>query len=365
MGQSARLTLSFLLILLGISVCPVNADSWGLPKKRKYHSPNKKHYLEVVPKKLNSQLDYFEDKVEGRHDAGAVKGTKNNRARAAFYSLRADGSYSRKSEFLLVNEVSPVSAIVANGGRYAVTFDNWHGVGYGDDVVVIYRADGSLVKKFGLADLLTEGDLQTLPRSTSSIWWGGNHYLDEAKGLLVLRIVSNGGGFGKEAKFHELKIELATGQPIEPKRDLFPQLRVSTSIDTSIASELTGGSSGKVTCISEEIGFDSPSVTQVSPETFFDRAKGLQPLPGYPVIAQAARVQGTITLEILVSRTGDVVCARRLAGGPPLLEGSALSAVMKWKFEPFVRSGEPVWAVGRIALNFKLTETWLRPDIRE
>ena len=187
MGQRTALTLSLLLILFGISVSPVNADTWELPKKKKYHSPNKKHYLEVVPKRLSSQLDYFEDKVEGRHDAGAVKGMKNNRARAAFYSMRADGSYSRKSEFLLVNEVSPVSAIVANGGRYVVTFDNWHSAGYGDDVVVIFRADGSLVKKFGLEDLLTEGDIQTLPRSTSSIKWGNNHYLDEPKACWSLR----------------------------------------------------------------------------------------------------------------------------------------------------------------------------------
>lgn len=182
--------------------------------------------------------------------------------------------------------------------------------------------------------------------------------------MLVLKIVSNGLTGEKEVKFHELKIELATGRPIEPKRDLFPQLRVSSSIASSIATELTGGSYGKVTCISEEIGFDSPGVMQVSPETFFDRAKGLQPLPAFPLIAKAANFQGTITLEILVSRTGDVVCARGVAGHG-IFEASALAAVMKWKFEPFVQSGEPVEAVGRIALNFKLTETWLRPSVSE
>jgi hypothetical protein len=37
-----------------------HADSWRLPEQKKYYSPNKKYYLEVTPKKLESQLKYFE-----------------------------------------------------------------------------------------------------------------------------------------------------------------------------------------------------------------------------------------------------------------------------------------------------------------
>ena len=34
--------------------------------------------------------------------------------------------------FPLVNEVSPVTALVSDSGN-TITFDNWHSVGYGDD----------------------------------------------------------------------------------------------------------------------------------------------------------------------------------------------------------------------------------------
>jgi len=181
-----------LALLIIAAFTSVHADSWKLPKKEKYFALNKKYYLEVTPKKLESQLKYFEDKVEGRNNAGALKRATENRAKGAFYARRADGGYSKKWEFPLLNEVSPVSALVSNNGGYVVTFDNWHGVGYGDDVVVIYRPNGALVKKFGLEDLLTEGDIETLPRSVSSIWWGGEHYIDDANAILILKVVSNG-----------------------------------------------------------------------------------------------------------------------------------------------------------------------------
>jgi hypothetical protein len=215
------LLLTLTLLPLGLLQRPAAADTWLLPEKRKYYSPNKKFYLEVTPKELESQLKYFEDKVEGREDAGARKGVKGNVARAALYARGEGGGYLKRQEFRLVNEVSPVSALVSDGGAYVVTFDNWHAAGYGDDVVVIYGYDGTLIRKFGLEDLLTPRDIGKLPRSVSSIWWGGEHYIDEAKGLLVLKVVSNGKLWEAGVTYQELRIELATGRPLEPKRDLF------------------------------------------------------------------------------------------------------------------------------------------------
>lgn len=126
-----RMTIFIPLIFIGIGafVYVVNADSWALPKQEKYYSPDKKFYLEVNPKKLESQLKYFKDKVERKENAGALKGVKDTQAKGSFYIRRADGGYSKKWEFPLVNEVSPVSALVSSKGDYVVTFDNWHSVG--------------------------------------------------------------------------------------------------------------------------------------------------------------------------------------------------------------------------------------------
>lgn len=360
MNRRSVLSIAIALLVVG-AFASAYADSWRLPKKEKYYSPNKKYYLEVTPKKLESQLKYFEDKVEGRDNAGALKGVKENRAKGAFYARRADGGYSKKWEFPLVNEVSPVSALVASNGEYVVTFDNWHSVGYGDDVVVIYRSDGALVKKFGLEDLLTEGDIESLPRSVSSIHWGGEHYIDEANGLLVLKVISNRKSSWEDgATFHDLKIELATGRPLEPKRDLFPQLRVFSSVDVETAPAPSDVSPSKPVCSSSEESFDSPEFVRVPSEQLYGKAKE-RPLPPYPPIAKAARAESTVIVEILVSEAGEVICARSLSGHP-LLRAAATAATLKWKFEPIETAGNPAKVVGTVAVNFKLTEKDMNPN---
>lgn len=354
-------TFSIALALLIVGTCAlVYADSWALPKKEKYFAPNKQYYLEVTPKKLESQLKYFEDKVQGRSNAGALKTATDNRAKGAFYARRADGGYAKKAEFPLLNEVSPVTALVSNSGNYVVTFDNWHTVGYGDDVVVIYHSDGTLVKKFGLEDLLTEGDIETLPHSVSSIWWGGEHYIDDATSTLILKVVANGKNYGNEdAKYHELKIELATGRPLESKRDLFPQLRVFSSVDSGTAPESSDASPGKPTCTSTEESFDSTGFVRVPSEQLYAKAKE-RPLPPYPPIAKAAHAQSTVIVEILVSKAGDVICARSLSGHP-LLRAVAVTTALKWRFEP-IETGHPANVVSTVAFNFKLTEKDVNPN---
>jgi TonB family protein len=344
-----------MLVLLSASNFSANADQWALPKVEKYYSTDKAYYIEVTPKKLESQLAYFEDKVNGRENAGAVKGVKDNRARGAFYFRQTNGMYLQKSEFPLVNEVSPVSAIVSSRGDYFVTFDNWHSAGYGDDVVVIYRSSGEMVKKFGLSDFLTEGDIETLSRSVSSIWWGGEHYFDDSKGLLVLTIVSGSMDAKTDSrKAFAVRIDLATGRLIEPKRDLFPQPRVSSSADDRRSSELSDAGPTKTTCTSPAESFDLPETVWFPSAQIYSKANE-RVLPAYPVIAETAQVVGTVVVKVLVSKSGDVICVRTLSGHT-LLRAAAEAASFKWKFDPIEVSGNPVNAVGTIAFNFRFTE---------
>jgi len=354
-SRTIAFTLAFLFVVIACVPVGVRADEWRLPKKEKYFSPNKKYHLEVTPKKLESQLKYFEDKVDNKKSAGAVHGLKENWAKGAFFARSSDGSYSRKSQFLLVNEVSPVSAIVSNDGKYFVTFDNWHSMGYGDDVVVIYRSDGSVIKKFSLEDLLTEGDIETLPHSVSSIEWGGDHYINDSDGLLVLKIVSNGKApWESGAQFHELKIEMATGRALEPKRDLFPQPRVFTRVEAAITNDSDEVSPDKPVCPTTNDTFDAAGASRVSSEQLVANVRE-RPLPPYPPIAKAAHAEGTIIVEVIISTTGDVVCARSLTGNP-LLRAAATSSLLKWKFEPFEVAGQRGKVVGTIAINFKFPD---------
>jgi len=61
------------------------ADSWALPEPTKYYSSDKQYYIEILPRKLESQMKYFDDKVEGREPAGSAKGLKDNFCKGVFY----------------------------------------------------------------------------------------------------------------------------------------------------------------------------------------------------------------------------------------------------------------------------------------
>jgi TonB family protein len=66
--------------------------------------------------------------------------------------------------------------------------------------------------------------------------------------------------------------------------------------------------------------------------------------PEYPAVAKAARIQGVVVLQAVISKDGTVESLQVLEG-PPLLQQAALDAVKTWKYRPYLLNGEPV-AVG-------------------
>ncbi|MEO8504587.1 MAG: TonB family protein [Acidobacteriota bacterium] len=64
--------------------------------------------------------------------------------------------------------------------------------------------------------------------------------------------------------------------------------------------------------------------------------------PVYPDAARRARIEGTVTLEATIDKRGKVTGARVLASLPMGLDRAAVDALMKWKFKPATRSGQPV-----------------------
>ena len=60
--------------------------------------------------------------------------------------------------------------------------------------------------------------------------------------------------------------------------------------------------------------------------------------PVYPPIAQSARVQGVVILELIIDRDGRVGYARILRS-IPLLDQAAIDAVSQWEFTPTMLNG--------------------------
>lgn len=75
------------------------------------------------------------------------------------------------------------------------------------------------------------------------------------------------------------------------------------------------------------------------------------PPPEYPEIAKRAHASGSVTVEITIDETGNVISAHAVSGHP-LLQAAAVSAARDAKFAPTRLEGEPVRVNGVIVYNF-------------
>ncbi|MEK6324135.1 MAG: energy transducer TonB [Acidobacteriota bacterium] len=76
-------------------------------------------------------------------------------------------------------------------------------------------------------------------------------------------------------------------------------------------------------------------------------------VPEYPPDAQAARVFGSVVVEVTVNEVGRVISARAISGPVELREAS-VDAARRWEFTPTMLSGMPVKVIGTITFNFNL-----------
>lgn len=202
-----------LTLVHGGTAEPLKADSWAMPQVAKFASANGQFRLTVTPAKIGSQLEYFRDRVaedEGRKAPPAATAT------AVLERNLSDGKWQEQWRGPLLNRVAPVRVLVSDDGQRMVTFDDWHGVGTGPNVVAIYDGKGALVKVYALADLLPENYIAALSRSVSSIQWSGEHRIDGERGVLVLAIALPRDAGGSERGYLPLEIGLIDGSLSPP-----------------------------------------------------------------------------------------------------------------------------------------------------
>jgi protein TonB len=75
--------------------------------------------------------------------------------------------------------------------------------------------------------------------------------------------------------------------------------------------------------------------------------------PSYPPLARAARIQGTVLLQALISKQGTIEHLQLISGHPMLVQ-AAMDAVRQWRYRPYVLNGEPVEVETQITVNFSL-----------
>lgn len=78
------------------------------------------------------------------------------------------------------------------------------------------------------------------------------------------------------------------------------------------------------------------------------------PQPAYPAMAKQIRVQGKVSVQVLIDEQGRVISAMSL-DGHPLLAPAAQKAALQARFKPTLLSNQPVKVSGVITYDFKLT----------
>jgi protein TonB len=77
--------------------------------------------------------------------------------------------------------------------------------------------------------------------------------------------------------------------------------------------------------------------------------------PIYPALARQMRVQGTVELAAIISKTGTIE-SLHVVSGSPMLQQSALDAVKTWRYRPYLLNDEAVEVETSVNVVFKLDQ---------
>jgi protein TonB len=75
--------------------------------------------------------------------------------------------------------------------------------------------------------------------------------------------------------------------------------------------------------------------------------------PVYPAIAKAARVEGSVVVEAVISKMGTIE-SLRVVSGPPMLQGAAIDAIRAARYQPYRLNGEATEVQTTITVNFRM-----------
>lgn len=75
--------------------------------------------------------------------------------------------------------------------------------------------------------------------------------------------------------------------------------------------------------------------------------------PDYPEDARAQRLQGTVIVDMVAGKDGEVE-GLSLVDGDPRFLASAVKALRRWRFNPLIRYGHPVSFETHITVHFAL-----------
>ena len=135
-------------------------------------------------------------------------------------------------------------------------------------------------------------------------------------------------------------------------RNMLPRL----ALVFALASTLLVATEKKPTPNCCTSGTERLSSKQVN--TLLDKT---EPIQG-PCLGHNLHIMGTIVLAIAVDANGEIACVT-MVSGHPLIIGTAIDSVRRWKFRPYAVNGLKKSFCGKIALRYEATDCALKYEV--
>jgi hypothetical protein len=256
---------------------------------------------------------------------------------ADLYSEPRSSSAEPLATFSLINGVLPKRILRNKANGFVVALQAWPSRGYeSSSLIVIYRPDGSILHSLSLTDLLTTREWFHIVTPTDHNQWPQiHHFIDDRKNVLLLSIPTCL-FFEQDCshRYAQLEVDLSTGQRVHPDREITPRwggqfelIRVQKQLAKEEQTRSTA-----YTCRSGRSADEFVEVPRTPIENFLPDSP--LPMPAYTVMASKTRVTGTVGIDILLSKSGEIVCAGIRKGLPMGLDESAIETVLTWKLTP-------------------------------
>ena len=147
------------------------------------------------------------------------------------------------------------------------------------------------------------------------------------------------------AASNSVNVDLKAGTPPQTPADLRSNNARSDDLRSGDpASATTDTAASTTTRAAERVEMppDPPSVVSRTVQ------------PNYPLLARQMKVQGSVVLQALISRDGQIQ-SLRVVSGPPILAQAAQEAVHQWHFKPHYEGAQAVETQARITVNFTIS----------
>ncbi len=319
-------------LLMFATALPTQAWQSSSPaeKRAKYCSENGLHCLVVTPAGLRlsaKSLALLTSRGEQRGDHTRVK-------------------------LDLAGSSTPSHALVSNDGRCVVTIIDYSGYNRPSDRVMIFRSDGSLVRRLALEEILSELDIRMLNGSSAGARWTTGQRIVEDTRRLELRIPKCWRSWNCDDEAI-VEIDLATGSLTRPVSDLLPHSRVTLAPEElrALGEPIAPRSDTLPVCRGGST-FDPapPSRAIDSAELLSSLLHG--PLPEWPEMARKVRLSGLLVMELTIDRGGQVRCSRAVRGLPFGISETVAQRLLEWRFSPAPPADSVDLRAGLLAFRF-------------